>query len=194
MIIGQLSYDLLATLTIMGTTVFHCYNTTTDQTQLSTNQPTDTYLNARHISVMRCWCQKPNGQMSCDWLDNDPDSKVHGTNMGPNWDRQGPGGTHVGPMYLAIRGYILLRLSILCYMVTLLIAFEFPWKFVKWWMLITAECVAILKNIKHISLFPINDWWWVYWLNFTQSEYRNVQIVNSIGSIINHVVRLIKYW
>ena len=31
-----------------------------------------------------------------------PDSKVHGTYMGPTWDRQGPGGSHVGPMNLAI--------------------------------------------------------------------------------------------
>ena len=31
-----------------------------------------------------------------------PDSKVHGTNMGPIWGRQDPGGPHVGPMKLAI--------------------------------------------------------------------------------------------
>ena len=31
-----------------------------------------------------------------------PDSKVHGANMGPIWDRQDPGGPHVGPMILAI--------------------------------------------------------------------------------------------
>ena len=31
-----------------------------------------------------------------------PDSKVHGTNMGPIWGRQDPGGRHVGPMNLAI--------------------------------------------------------------------------------------------
>ena len=30
------------------------------------------------------------------------DSKVHGANMGPNWDRQDPGGSRVGPMNLAI--------------------------------------------------------------------------------------------
>ena len=33
-----------------------------------------------------------------------PDSKVHGANMGPIWDRQDPGGTHVGPMNFAIWG------------------------------------------------------------------------------------------
>ena len=29
-----------------------------------------------------------------------PGSKVHGTNMGPTWGRQDPGGPHVGPMSL----------------------------------------------------------------------------------------------
>ena len=33
-----------------------------------------------------------------------PNSKVHGTNMGPIWGRQDPGGPHVGPMHFAIRG------------------------------------------------------------------------------------------
>ena len=35
---------------------------------------------------------------------NNPDSKVHGANMGPIWGRQDPGGPHVGPMNLAIWG------------------------------------------------------------------------------------------
>ena len=40
-----------------------------------------------------------------------PDSKVHGATMGPNWDRQDPGGPHVGPMNLANWGpqYILVE-------------------------------------------------------------------------------------
>ena len=33
---------------------------------------------------------------------NGPDSKVHGANMGPIWDRQDPCGPHVGPMNFAI--------------------------------------------------------------------------------------------
>ena len=35
-------------------------------------------------------------------VDNNPDSKVHGANMGPIWGRQDPGGPHVGPMNLVI--------------------------------------------------------------------------------------------
>ena len=31
-----------------------------------------------------------------------PDSKDHVANMGPIWGRQVPGGSHVGPMNLAI--------------------------------------------------------------------------------------------
>ena len=31
-----------------------------------------------------------------------PDSKVHGTNMGPIWGRQDPGGPHIGPMNFAL--------------------------------------------------------------------------------------------
>ena len=36
------------------------------------------------------------------FLHNTPDSKVHGSNMGPIWGRQDPGGPHDGPMNLAI--------------------------------------------------------------------------------------------
>ena len=42
---------------------------------------------------------------SCHTADKYPDSKVHGTYMGPTWGRQDPGGLHVGPMNLAIRVY-----------------------------------------------------------------------------------------
>ena len=34
-----------------------------------------------------------------------PDSKVHGANMGPIWDRQDPGEPHVGPMNFVIWVY-----------------------------------------------------------------------------------------
>ena len=35
-----------------------------------------------------------------------PDSKVHGTNMGPIWGQQDPGGPHVGPMNFVIWGML----------------------------------------------------------------------------------------
>ena len=34
---------------------------------------------------------------------SNPDSKVHGANMGPTWVLSAPDGPHVGPMNLAIR-------------------------------------------------------------------------------------------
>ena len=43
------------------------------------------------------------------WLgfeDHNPDSKVHGANMGPIWGRQDPGGPHVGPMNFAVREWL----------------------------------------------------------------------------------------
>ena len=41
----------------------------------------------------------------------DPDSNIHGTNMGPVWDLQDPGGSHIGPMNFAIWGYFCLNES-----------------------------------------------------------------------------------
>ena len=38
-----------------------------------------------------------------DIVQNRPNSKVHGANMGPTWVLSAPGGPHVGPMNLAIR-------------------------------------------------------------------------------------------
>ena len=34
--------------------------------------------------------------------DENPDSKVHGANMGPIWGCQDPGGPHIGPVNFAI--------------------------------------------------------------------------------------------
>ena len=41
-----------------------------------------------------------------------PDSKVHGTNMGPTWILSAPVGPHVGPMNLAIKADMLIVLII----------------------------------------------------------------------------------
>ena len=37
------------------------------------------------------------------YIHYDPDSKIHGANMGPTWVLSAPDGLHVGPMKLAIR-------------------------------------------------------------------------------------------
>ena len=41
--------------------------------------------------------------MQCNCLRHNPDSKVHGANMGPTWVLSAPDGSHVGPINLAIR-------------------------------------------------------------------------------------------
>ena len=45
--------------------------------------------------------QVPVRQTGQSWIHN-PDSKVHGANMGPIWGWQDPGGSLVGPMNFAI--------------------------------------------------------------------------------------------
>ena len=39
------------------------------------------------------------------FINDSPDSKVRGANMGPIWSRQDPGGSHVGPINFAIYVY-----------------------------------------------------------------------------------------
>ena len=41
-------------------------------------------------------------------VDMNPNSKVHGDNMGPIWGWQDQGGLHVGPMNFSIREYAVL--------------------------------------------------------------------------------------
>ena len=45
----------------------------------------------------------------CVFQDTHPDSKVHGTNVGPIWGRQDPGGPHVGPVNFVICAMISLE-------------------------------------------------------------------------------------
>ena len=54
-----------------------------------------------------------------------PDSKVHGANMGPIWGRQDPGGPHVGPMNFAIW-------DVLCICCIHGKCFPFYWPYVRW--------------------------------------------------------------
>ena len=39
------------------------------------------------------------------WVNNYPESEIHGANMGPTWGRQDPGGPHAGAMIFAIWVY-----------------------------------------------------------------------------------------
>ena len=68
---------------------------------------TSSFLVAVHQG---CFYQHCNDESSffyrIDTINKDPDSTVHGVNMGPTWVLLAPDGTHVGPMNLAIRGVI----------------------------------------------------------------------------------------
>ena len=52
-----------------------------------------------YINTMETpWC----AHASALDININPDSKLHGANMGPTWGRHDSGGPHVGPMNLAI--------------------------------------------------------------------------------------------
>ena len=50
------------------------------------------------------------------WLLMNPDSKVHGANMGPTWVLSAPDGPHVGSMTLAIRGESLCDIEVIVWL------------------------------------------------------------------------------
>ena len=59
------------------------------------------------VDVRDCCCDRSNIAVTPEnMLVIVPDSKVHEANMGPIWDRQDPGGPHVGPMNFTIWGII----------------------------------------------------------------------------------------
>ena len=49
------------------------------------------FIHSKQVSMSGEW-----------WYCTIPDSKVRGTNMGPIWGRQDPGGSHAGPMNFVI--------------------------------------------------------------------------------------------
>ena len=57
-------------------------------------------FNIHSVGVVSCNGLLSNGRQAICW--SNPESKVHGANMGPIWGRQDPGGPHVGPMNFVI--------------------------------------------------------------------------------------------
>ena len=81
------------------------------------------------------------GVTCSEFYNNGPDSEIHGANMGPIWDRQGPGGPHVGPMNFAIWGvyntdWLSHKLCFLC------VGLHGPLQFYDFW----AQCLVLLKR------------------------------------------------
>ena len=69
---------------------------------------------ARRLDVSDCPCYHKTPL-------KEPDSKVHGANMGPTWDLSAPDGPHVGPMNLAIRGQLQVHESVLSVGIALIV-------------------------------------------------------------------------
>ena len=53
------------------------------------------------LSLQVSWMRGSVGLLASE-VSVDPDSKVHGADMGPSWGRQDAGGPHVGPMNFVI--------------------------------------------------------------------------------------------
>ena len=102
-----------------------------------------------------------------------PDSKAHWANMGPTWVLSAPGGPHVGPMNLAIRGAPLCsrtsQASIWCmtlhgyevgnlHIILILVKYQANWKYrVKINTAIFVKAVVvILKN----TINPVSNRYW----------------------------------
>ena len=79
---------------------------------------------------------------------NVPDSKVHGTNMGPTWVLSAPGGPHIGPMSLVI-WVCFLSLSWVCCC--------------QWWNLPSINiCLRAIQTIWEGSIPNALSIWWQY--------------------------------
>ena len=125
------------------------------------------------------------------YLDMDPDSKVHGANMGPIWGRQDPGGPHVGPTNFAIWGlssqtrqhiciciymYIICKqLHLLCLPClwnlpgTMLSEYSFIWNIGA----VTSEMPIKLKSNMYnrpVNIFP-NFWHYIYSILYIYNIY-----------------------
>ena len=98
-------------------------------------------------------------------LDMVPDSKIHGANMGPTCVLLAPGGPHVGPMNLAIRGYSL------C-------GHHEVWPGAKvhtqlaWWR--GLEFVHEYRCFLWMPPLPVNVYTVIYWSGLTTGEWRGM--------------------
>ena len=77
-----------------------------------TSFSTSTNFTIIALPLWTCFCSKmPTVTNLIIGYETVPDSKVHEAYMGPTWGRQDPGGPHVDPMNLAIRGSICERVQ-----------------------------------------------------------------------------------
>ena len=80
-----------------------------------------------------------------------PDSKIHGANMGPTWVLSAPDGPHVGPMNLAIREYI---------------------SYLLWHLSVMVNDLIIVKLLaKEFGLTAWGMLYWVYIINPLRAKF-----------------------
>ena len=92
-----LLYNTSATLVLVSWFVIHLYiHRGPNIRRNSIFTSTSDYSSVQWRSVLHIL-------VTCSSHVNNPDSKVHGANMGPTWVLTGPDEPHVGPMNLAIR-------------------------------------------------------------------------------------------
>ena len=83
-----------------------------------------------------------------------PDSKIHGTNMGPTWVRSAPGGHHVSPMNLAI------GLIIKSPCIVLAGRMHLPWIYKHMWAFFMNICgtdTVDIRNIVYTNFRPTDE-------------------------------------
>ena len=74
-----------------------------------------------------------------------PDSKLHGADMGPIWVRQGPGGPHVGPINFAFWEVCIMLQS-------LIVSATILWLKLLW----IGKFWFVIKTISHYIKYPAN--------------------------------------
>ena len=112
------------------------------------------------------------------WVIN-PDSKVHGANMGPIWGRQNLGGPHVSPMNLAIweatpptmalRHYYLLTIS-------------------EWYLPMTSGLTwpkGVIMRISDVSFIELRVIWDVRLFNWR--HWADVALTDWTGTLRMHI-------
>ena len=113
--------------------------------------------------VMRARCV-PRTDMT-----GNPESKIHGTNMGPTWGRQDPGGPHVGPMNVGPLN-LLSRKVFLCGNNVVMVVCQFAcvidklcfickWPVIYSWKPLKGiqETTPVTANVE-INITPIAEW------------------------------------
>ena len=95
---------------------------------------------------------------------NIPDNSVHGANMGPIWDRKGPGGPHVGPINLDIWDSTVVRPS-----------FRTPHAVNTGWRQIDIHGCYLTVKIRFGPICASKNNWGIWWHDTRTSRLRDVK-------------------